>query len=802
MNETEEFEFRHRLEQEQSKSTPAPAKRGMLAQFGEDTKQTLLGGLRGAAGIGATLLSPVDALTGYKTRRADIEGGLQGLGADTGNLGYSGGKLATEIAGTAGMGGALAKGAALIPGVAKYAPNLLSSIASSGMTAGATGAGIKGIAQNALTRSAGGAIAGGASAGLINPEDAGTGALVGGLTPGAMQLAGAAGGKVADAYRYIKRDPKSVIARKMAEAFGMSADDLIKAVESRGPGMIPGYTETVPQRLQNPVASQLQRTLKTAGTNALGDAERVQQGAYRNALERVAPVDLTVQDAAARAGGAIESYAKPAHVQAGKEVNRLFDAVDPFNESALHLPIDEMQQASNKYLGAGTFGTGGKVADAISTAKRVGTQEIPAVAPLARETASNSQTLEKAVRSMGGIRGGSGELRDLGIKQSGTTGLVNNKTGQSADLLAEEMYRRGFIPDADPATLMDALRNGGGRKLYANDQVESNGMQRLSEFAMGDAPGAETISKAVPYNTVQNLRSSMNEAWKKIIAKEGATKESAALKQMIDEVDSRINRAAGGSAGADEFFPKDMADQYRKALAAHGAKKAQFETGPQIGMFRQGGDGQTAMQGAEIPGKFFSGRRSQVEDVQAFKKLIGNRSDLADELKRYAVTEAAGTSNVAGDLTSKYLKWLESRSGATRELLTPNELATLREVGKSVERGIGAENLGRVTGSDTAQKLEALNNLGLLDSKAVNVMATRIPVVGSFTAPMLNSLRETAAQTRNKTMAQLLANPDELAAALQPGASKTGKLARLLQTPEGQKSIQMIYRAAPVAATR
>lgn len=780
---------------------PEQKKRGLIAQFGEDTKQTLLGGLRGAAGIGATLLSPGDALVGYKTRREDIESGLNSLGADSENIGYSAGKFVAEIAGTAGAGGALAKGAALMPGVAKYAPNLITSIASSGMTAGSSGAGVRGVARNAMTRAAGGATAGAGAAGLINPDDAATGAFIGGVTPGAVKLAGSAGGKLADAYRYIKRDPNTVIASKMAEAFGMSPAELVKALESRGPGMLPGYMETVPQRLQNPVASQLQRTLKTAGTNALGDAERVQQGAYRNALERVAPIDLTAQDAAQRTGGAIQAYAVPARADAGKSVSQAFDAVDPFNESALYLPIDEMQLQKGKYLGDGTFGTGSKASAAINEAWRVGTEIIPAVEPLSREAKSNSQTLEKAVRAMGGMRGGSGELRDLGIKQSGTTGLVNNKTGQSADLLAEEMYRRGFIPDNDPATLMDALRNGGGRKIFANDQVDSNGLQRMAEAAMGDAPGAETISKAVPFQTVQNLRSSMGEAAESARSK-GANKEAAALEKMIGEIDSRVNRAAGGSVAEGEFFPKDMGDQYRAALKAHADKMDKFETGPQIGMFRKGGDGQASLQGAEIPGKFFSGRRSQVEDVKAFKKLIGNREDLAGELKRYAVTEGAGTSNVAGDLTSKYLKWMESRSGASRELFTASELATLKEVGKAVERGIGAENLGRVSGSDTAQKLESLRNLGTLDSKAVNMLATRIPVVGSFTGPMLSSLRETAAQTRNKTMAQLLSNPDELAAALKPGAPKNGKVARLLQTPEGQKTLQMLYRVAPVTSAQ
>lgn len=765
-------------------------------------KDQIGGFLRGAGSIGATLARPFESAQSNEARRANLDPSIaEFTGADPTSTGYKTLKLGAEIAGTAGAGGLVAKGiTAVAPAAVTAAPKvaqLLEAIKTGGFSLGTPAATtLAGKAADLGIRAAGGAVSAGAQGGLIDPKEAGTSARIGAVLPVGVQAAGKAAGLVGNAVRYVKQPAETHLANKLAQSLGMTPDELAQAVTQRGPNMLSGYQATVPQILQNPITSQLQRTLKTAGANGLGDAERVQQQAYQAALNRVAPVDLTVQDAAQRAGSAIQGYAVPARAAAGKRVSQAFDAVDPFSESAVHLPIDEMQAQAAKYLGDGTFGTGGKAAQAIATAQRVGTQEIPAVAPLAKESASNSQTLEKAVRSMGGMKGGSGELRDLGIKQSGTTGLINNKTGRSADLVAEEMHRRGFISDSDPATLMDALRNGGGRKLFANDQVKSNGMQRMAEAAMGDAPGAATISKAVPFETVQNLRSSIGEAAQQSKLA-GNNKDAAALKQMVAEIDSRINRAAGGSVGEGEYFPKEMADQYRKALKMHADKMKQFDTGPQIGMFRQGADGQAAIQGAEIPGKFFSGRGSQVEDVKAFKTLIGNRLDLAAELKRFAVTEAAGTGNVAGDLTSKYLKWMESRAGATRELFTPNEMATLKEVGKSVERGIGAENLGRVSGSDTAQKLEALNNLGLLDSKMVNVLATRIPLVGSFTGPALNSLRETAGRTRNNALSKMLANPDELAKALKPGTAQSNKLIDFLNQ-SGAVGSKAIY---PLAAS-
>lgn len=757
---------------------------GMLSAIGQGVGNLAAGAVRGAGSIGATLLAPYDmardaidgkgmSLESNRQRRADMDGGLQTMGAEPDSLLFKGGKLAGEIAGTAGAGGALGNGLArMAPGAAANVPRvaqLAEALKSGGFTLGGQAATtLGGRAADVGIRAAGGAISGAVSAGVVNPDDAALGALVGGALPVAVQGVGALPAAAGRGIRALRQPQESQLANKLAAMVGMQPDQLRAALAQQGPQMLPGYQKTVPQILQDPAVSQLQRTLKTAGTNALGDAERVQQGQMRAALERVAPIDLSVQDAAARAGGAIQSYARPAREQAGKAVNALFESVDPFDQSALYLPIDRMQAASSQFLGPGTFGTGSKAASAINTARQVGTQELPAVSAISR-SAGQTQSLEQAVRSQGGIQPGqylNKEITELGRRQSKTTGLVS-KVGRDVEAMADTMHERGFLPDNDPATLLDMLRNGGGRRVFADDHMEA-GFQRMADQAAGDLPGAETVAKAVPFRTVQNLRSSIGEAAAQAEAK-GANKEAAALKQMVKAIDEKVSAVAAGNMDEGEFFAQDMVDTYRQALKAHADKMARFDTGPQAGMFRKGGDGQASVQGAEIPGKFYSGRRSQVEDMQSLKRLAGDQPAVMGDMKRYAVTEGAGTANASDELTSKYGKWLKSRSGANRELFTPSENATLGEVGKAVERGLRADNLGRVSGSDTAQKLAALNDLGLLDSKMVNILANRIPFVGSFTAPMLSGLRETAGKTRNNALARLLANPDDLAKALKPG---------------------------------
>lgn len=138
----------------------------------------LAGGLRGAGSIGSTILAPYDiakdalagkglSLESNRQRRADIDYGLQAMGADPESLAYKGGKIATEIAGTAGVPGVLAKGAQGL----RATPAIVNALRGGGSVG------------SLPARVASGAAAGGVAAGMVNPEDADMGAAVGGGVP-------------------------------------------------------------------------------------------------------------------------------------------------------------------------------------------------------------------------------------------------------------------------------------------------------------------------------------------------------------------------------------------------------------------------------------------------------------------------------------------------------------------------------------------------------------------------------------------------------------------------------------------
>lgn len=750
-----------------------------LAQHG---KNALGGFIRGAGSIGATLARPFETGAENDERRARIDTNMAELvGADPNSWMYKGFKLGGEVAGTAGAGGLIAKPVSMI------APKLAQAIATSGFSAGGAGMG---------TRMAGGAISGGASSAMVG-DSPGTGAAVGAVLPPALKVAGVTGAAIGRGVMALLTPQQQAMAVKVAQMTGKSVDEVLAAVQKQGPSIL-NIKQTVPQILQDDTVSQLQRTAINAGDKSIMAREAAQNAERIAGFDRIAPTFGTVNEAADNAGTLIGNFGKSARANKSEEVRRLFDAVDPFGDTALELPIDAMKASKGKYLGSGTFGKGNAPTTALQVAEDVGTELLPAVAPITQKAAGKSQSLEQAVRSAGGIRGGSGELKDLGIRQSGTTGLVNNKTGKAADLLAEDMYQRGFLPDNDPATLFDMLRNGQGRKVFANDATEG-GMQRGFEQAMGDAPEATRIMKPVPFQTVQNLRGSLNEAWKDASMR-GRNQEAAALKGMIADIDNKVSAVAGGKGNPNESFPADIVQSWKDALAAHAEKKVRFDTGPQARMFRQGGDGQAAIQGAEIPGQFFNSRGSQIEDALAFQKLTQNNPDLARALKSYAMTDAAQQTTKSGMLSAdKLSKWVNSRHGAIKETLSEQDRALLNEIVRGVKQADSAATRGMAQGSNTKQNQDAAKRFignGILDSRMIDIAATKLPL-GGFG---LDALRKSTSTGKAEKLGGLLSDPDVFAAELKKflARQQPGLLDSLMADPRLGLLGQAGYRAAPV----
>lgn len=185
-------------------------------------RNQLAGLARGAGSIGATLLTPIDMAMGKTKsignpeRRAAMDAGAQAMGGDLDSAEFQTTKLLPEIAGTMGVGNLIAKGAQAIPFIANNAPGFINALRTAGMTTGAAPVGFKAGAADLATRTAASATVGGASAGLVNPEDAGKGAAIGGLMPGVLKAAGAVGDAAGGTWNAIRNAFSDTAARKAA----------------------------------------------------------------------------------------------------------------------------------------------------------------------------------------------------------------------------------------------------------------------------------------------------------------------------------------------------------------------------------------------------------------------------------------------------------------------------------------------------------------------------------------------------------------------------------------------------------
>jgi len=187
----------------------------------EAVGEIAMGGLRGASRIGNTLLRPFQGdktpqIEQFFGERADTESGL-----------FKTGDIGVQIAGTAGVGGVLGKGAMALPKVIPQLGNIAPKVSTAlqtggfrlnpqGMVGPMAPVSAAGKVGNAALRIGAGGTTGGAMAGLIDPEQAGTGAVIGVAFPMLVKAAGAAGSAAGNLFRPAPLN--SVAAKTLTEA--------------------------------------------------------------------------------------------------------------------------------------------------------------------------------------------------------------------------------------------------------------------------------------------------------------------------------------------------------------------------------------------------------------------------------------------------------------------------------------------------------------------------------------------------------------------------------------------------------
>lgn len=416
-----------RMRSASQESTPEQPKGNSFAQ---GVGNVAAGLARGAGSLGASILAPRDALEGFiarqmgapelapQDRRAAMDSGLETMGAQPDSLLYKGGKLAGEIAGTAGAGGVVANA---VGKVAPGATGLVQAIRSGGLSA---------PGANLLTRAAGGAISGAATAGLANPEDAGMGALFGGALPVATKAAGVAGDLIRKGTGAVAKNTLGL----MSGVGGEAVETAYKSGRSGGTNFLDNMRGNVPF------------------TDVLDDAKsalskmRMARGAkYRDGMTNIAAdktvIDFAPIDNAVASLKSTGSYkGQPINKNAAGAVDEISELVSRWrglDPKEFHTPegLDALKQAIGDMRDATQFGTPARRAadTAYNAVKAEITTQAPTYAKVMKQYTEASETLKEVERalSLGQKASADTSMRKL---QSLMRNNVNTNYGNRLDL--------------------------------------------------------------------------------------------------------------------------------------------------------------------------------------------------------------------------------------------------------------------------------------------------------------------------------------------------------------------------------
>lgn len=408
----------------------------------------LAGGVRGAGSIGATILAPYDmakdaiagkglSLEANRQRRADMTEALGMMGADTGSTAFGAGKIATEVAGTMPIGGLLGKGAQ----AAGAAPKVVSALGSGGFSIGSPAATtFAGKVADAALRAGAGGIVGGTTAGIVDPDQAGTGAILGAAMPGAVQAAGAAG-------KAIKKGTSGLLSHILGSTTGAGADAIKVAYQSGKNGL--------DDFLKNMRGQAEFDDVVDAAKQGLSNMRAERQAAYRSGMVAIkndktildfAPVDdamKAVSDIGRFKGVSIKSKAADT-VDELKTIVDQWKALDPAD---YHTPegMDALKQAIGDIRDSAQFGTPArKAADQLYNAiKGTIVKQAPTYSKVMKEYADASNTLAEVEKA---LSLGSKTSKDTAIRKLQSLLRNNAQTSYGNRMaLAKELEEKGGV---------------------------------------------------------------------------------------------------------------------------------------------------------------------------------------------------------------------------------------------------------------------------------------------------------------------------------------------------------------------
>lgn len=478
---------------------PAAPKQSGLAQHAGN----LLSGLvRGAGSIGATIVAPGDmindalngkglSLESNRQRRKDMDAALSEMGANPESLLYQGGKLIGEIAGTAGVPGVLAKGAQAATAATKFVPpaildKVVNSLASGGFKiGGAPAASTAETVGNAAIRLGGGSTVGAVSAGLVNPEDAGTGAVIGAALPAGVKAAGEIG-------KAIKAIPSNVL----GATTGTSAETIREAFKAGKSGS----SEFVDNMRGN---AQFDDVV-TKAKEGLSRMREARGNQYRSGMVDISNdktvLDFTPIDSAMNRVMNIGNFKG---VQTNKHASETVDEIaskvaewKSLNPAEYHTPegLDALKRAIGDIRDSTQFGTPSRrAADAVyNSVKNEITSQAPTYSKVMNDYSEASNTLDEITKA---LSLGDKTSKDTAIRKLQSLMRNNAQSNYGNRLsLANELEQQGGV-NLTPAIAGQAMNTWMPRGMVG--AIEKAGMGGAALFNPALLAGAPFASPRV-----------------------------------------------------------------------------------------------------------------------------------------------------------------------------------------------------------------------------------------------------------------------------------------------------------------
>ena len=520
---------RQMIEAEASKIPFGETALGLGAGFSKGVGNIMFGGQRligkGLKAVGATETG--EALSADAERRIAAEQAKIQQYKDVAPIATGTGELGGEIISTLPVGGFIGKGVTAVgqavPQVARFTAPLGTAIQSGGFKTGLPAATtLGGRAVDVGTRAAGGAVLGGATAALINPEEAGTGAGIGAVAPFVLPTVGKyvaiGGGKIVDAFTG-KLAP--VKAGKVAREMAGDAVNTIRAANNLAP-----INTTAAQAVGNMDNDVYQAFLdfyagkdKTSFQRVLKDRQKLDQ---LNQLARLA-------------GGSTETEIITNIDSAKRVLNNLTtpmrqDVFETVTKTTQKMPA--LAQES-KVLRK-------EAADKVADVRRFADAQRRAITPAEDNLATDYL--------LGKLAGSADEVAGKAAVESLTAGAG----ARTAEVKLADMKRQGLKPlsGANIAAQIDRLASQKGVRA---DDVQSKALLNLRD---------KLIDLSTPSNGLLDVediyqvrKTAINDAITKALSESGydPKAQSARLAGLLGDVRTMIDDAIRAAGGGDDW---------------------------------------------------------------------------------------------------------------------------------------------------------------------------------------------------------------------------------------------------------